>query len=605
MLRSVKHIRVWTRGLRQFRRRGISYDGAILIGAAIAIGLASGVLSIAFREGIGGFQYIIYGFFDEDNWRLFAELPWYLILFGPAVGGLIVGFYLKRFMPDGRPVGVAQVMEASALKSGRMSFRDGLHGAVANATSLSFGASAGREGPVVHLGATVGAWVSEKLRLQPGGSRVLLACGVAAAVAAAFNAPLAGVFFALEVVIGHYAIGALAPIVAASVVATAVTRSVYGAYPAFQLSPYELGSHWEFPAFALLGFVAAIAAITFMRSVPIVEKTHGRLGIPQHWRPAIGGLLVGAIALSFPQVLGVGYGATSSALRLEFAFPFLIGLAVAKTAATAITLGSGFGGGVFSPALFLGAVIGGAFGHVAGDIVPGAMPPDASIFAGEGAYALVGMGAFAAAILGAPISTILMVFEITTDYALTTAVMLAVVTSVVTVGSLHGNSYFRGQLASRGIDMTLARIEADLLRDIEVGGIVSEEFARTTPETCLRDVRIQLQTAPFGELFVVDKEDALIGTITLADLAAEAFDQNLDTLVIARDVARLHPPMLEGTDNLQDALSLMQSRAEEHMPVVDDRENGRHIIGVLHERDVMLAYNQELVRLHRDEGASF
>lgn len=605
MLRSVKRMRVWTREFRKLRRRGISYDGVILIGAAIAIGLASGFLSIAFREGIGSFQYVIYGFFDEDNWRLFADLPWYLILFGPAVGGLIVGFYLKQFMPGGRPVGVAQVMEASALKGGRIPLREGLHGAVANATSLSFGASAGREGPVVHLGATVGAWVSARLRLGPGGSRVLLACGVAAAVAAAFNAPLAGVFFALEVVIGHYAVGALAPIVAASVVATAVTRSVYGAYPAFQLSPYELGSHWEFPAFALLGFVAAIAAIALMRSVPIVEKAHSRLGIPQHWRAAIGGLLVGAIALLFPQVLGVGYGATSSALRVEFALPFLIGLAFAKTAATAITLGSGFGGGVFSPSLFLGAVIGGAFGHVAGDIVPGMLGSSEDIFAGEAAYALVGMGAFAAAILGAPISTILMVFEITTDYALTTAVMLAVVAAIATVGSFHGASYFRGQLAQRGIDMTLARIEADLLRDIEVGGIVSEEFARTAPETCLRDVRIQLQTAPFGELFVVDKDDALIGTITLADLAAEAFDQNLDTLVIARDVARLHPPMLEGTDNLQDALSMMQSSHEEHMPVVDDRADGRHIIGVLHERDVMLAYNRELVRLHRDESASF
>ena len=309
----------------------------------------------------------------------------------------------------------------------------------------------------------------------------------------------------------------------------------------------RLGSHWEFPAFALLGFVAALAAIAFMRSIPVVEQTHSKLGIPQHWRPAVGGLLVGAIALAFPQVLGVGYGATSSALRIEFAFPFLIGLAFAKTAATAITLGSGFGGGVFSPALFLGAVIGGAFGHVAGEIAPGVLAPAEDIFAGEGAYALVGMGAFAAAILGAPISTILMVFEITTDYALTTAVMLAVVAAVATVGSLHGAAYFKGQLQRRGIDMTLARIEADLLRDIAVGGIVSEEFARTTPGTCLREVRIQLQTAPFGELFVIDTDEALIGTITLADLSPEAFDPNLDDLIVARDVARLHPPMLEGT----------------------------------------------------------
>ena len=289
---------------------------------------------------------------------------------------------------------------------------------------------------------------------------------------------------------------------------------------------------------------------------------------------------------------------------MEFDFTFLIGLAIAKTAATAITLGSGFGGGVFSPSLFLGAVIGGAFGLIAGVVAPGMIAPDGDIFAGEGAYALVGMGAFAAATLGAPISTILMIFEITTDYAMTTAVMLAVVASVATTSSFNGASYFRGQLARRGIDVTLSRIEADLLRDIKVGGVISDEFPTTGPGVCLRDVRMQLQTAAFGELFVVDDENRLIGTITLADLAAEAFDPFLDFLIVAKDVARLDPPMLAADNSLQDALTIMQSREEEHIPVVDNRD-ARHMIGVVHERDVMLAYSQALVRLHRDESASF
>lgn len=586
------------------KARHANLSGVKLISAAVVIGLAASVLSIAFREAIGVVQFIAYGFMDEDSWRLFADQPWYVILLVPTVGGLIVGRYIHWTLPGGRPVGVAQVMEASALRGGRMSLKVGLHGAAANVLSLGAGASAGREGPVVHLGATVGAWAAARLGLKPGGARVLLGCGVASAVAAAFNAPLAGVFFALEVVIGHYAISALAPIVAASVVATAVTRTAYGAYPAFQLSPYEIGSYWEFPAFAILGAVTALAAILFMRSVPLVERAHERIGAPRWLRPALGGFALGLIALAFPQVLGVGYGATTSVLNMEFGFAFLIGLAVAKTAATAITLGSGFGGGVFSPSLFLGAVIGGAFGVVAGLAVPGVVAPDGDIFAGERAYALVGMGAFAAATLGAPISTILMIFEITTDYAMTTAVMVAVVASVATTSTFHGASYFRGQLAGRGIDVAKSRIEADLLRDIQVGGVISDAYPTTPPSAVLRDVRIQLQTAAFGELFVVDDAGRLAGTITLADLAPEAFDRDLDFLVVARDVARLDPPMLAADQSLQDALQLMQSRLEEHIPVVDDRDN-RRMIGVVHERDVMLAYNQALVRLHRDESASF
>lgn len=584
--------------------RRIQFGGVVLILAAIAVGLAAGGLSIGFREAIGLIQWIGYGFADEDSWRLFAELPWYVILLTPAIGGLLVGIYAHWALPNGQPVAVAQVMEASALHAGRMSMKTGLHGAAINALSLGVGGSGGREGPVVHLGATVGAWAAARLGLPANGARVLLGCGVASAVAAAFNAPLAGVFFAMEVVIGHYAIGALAPIVAASVVATSVTRLVYGAYPAFTVSPYSLGSYWEYPAFAILGAVSAVAAIMFMRSVPFVARVHERLRVPKRLRPMCGGLLVGAIGIYFPQVMGVGYGATSSALEMEFGLYFLIGLAVAKTAATAITLGSGFGGGIFSPSLFLGAVIGGAFGIVAGTAAPGAVAVGADLFAGERAYALVGMGAFAAATLGAPISTILMVFEITSDYALTTAVMLAVVASVATTSALSGASYFRGQLARRGIDVALSRIESDLLRDIKVGSVVSRAYSTTSPGTPLRDLRVQLQSAAFGELFVVDGEERLVGTVTLADLGPEAFDPALDALVVARDVARLQPAVLSFNDSLQDALVVMNARHEEHIAVVDVLD-GRRIKGVVHERDVMLAYNSALVRLHREESASF
>ena len=434
-------------------------------------------------------------------------------------------------------------------------------------------------------------------------ARVLLACGVAGAVAASFNAPLAGVFFALEVVIGHYALAAFAPIVIASLVATIVSRQIYGEFPAFVIPDYST-SYFEFPAFALLGGAAALLAVTFMRLVPLVEQSLAKVPIVPWLRPTIGGFGVGLIALAYPEVLGVGYGATDAALKGEMSLLLLLGLLAAKTLATALTLGSGFGGGVFSPSLFLGAMLGGAFGIVAGNAIPQLFDlQDNTLFAGEGAYAMVGMGAVAGAVLGAPMSTILIIFELTGDYELTMGVMLSTVVASLIVTNWHGQSYFRGVLARRGVDLT-TRVEHDLLETERVDQLMSKRFSSVPLETSLVDLRLHLQTAPYNELFVLDQEGRLFGTITLADLDEAAFDHVLDDLVIAADVARRKPPMLEAGDNLQDAITLMETVHEEHIPVVNSRYS-RRLVGFVHEKDVMLAYNKALVRLHRDEGAAF
>ena len=248
------------------------------------------------------------------------------------------------------------------------------------------------------------------MRLAPSQGRTLLGCGVAAAVAASFNAPIAGVFFALEVVLGHYALRAFAPIVMASVVGTLVTRAHYGNFPAFIIPEYAIVSFWEFPAFILLGAVCALAAIIFTRSVFFVEdRMVKHVPLPRWSHPVVGGLLVGVIAIQFPHVLGVGYEATDAALREQLSLSLMLALIVFKTAATAISLGSGFGGGVFTPSLFIGAMTGSAFGIVASMAFP-------ELAASHGLYAIVGMGAVAGAVLGAPISTFLIVFELVADY---------------------------------------------------------------------------------------------------------------------------------------------------------------------------------------------
>ncbi len=584
-------------------RAVVHHEQVLLLSLAVATGLAASLGATAFRELLALFQWVAFGTFDDSLIDTAMQLPWWQRLSMPVLGGLLVGYFIYRFVPGQKPVTVPEVMEASATKGGRMSLKQGMLGAVANAATLGFGGSAGREGPVVHLGATIGSWIAQRLSLSRDQTRTLLGCGVAGAVAASFNAPLAGVFFALEVVIGRYALAAFAPIVMASLVATIMSRAIYGEFPAFVIPDYTT-SYFEFPAFAMLGVASALVAVAFLRLVPFVETQMAKLPIPPWTRPAVGGLGVGIIAIAFPEVLGVGYGTTDDALKGELGLLFLLGLLAAKTLATALTLGSGFGGGVFSPSLFLGAMLGGAFGVIAGNAIPQVLDPqDLSLFAGEGAYSMVGMGAFAGAVLGAPISTILIIFELTGDYQLTMGVMLSTVVASVITNNWHGTSYFRGSLARRGVDME-ARVEHDLLKTERVDALMSTAFSAIPLNTPLADLRLYLQTAPYNELFVLNEDQSLFGTITLGDLDEAAFDHALDGLVIAADVARRNPPMLEAGDDLQDAITLMETVHEEHIPVVNSR-CARKLVGFVHEKDVMLAYNQALVRLHRDEGAAF
>ncbi len=585
-------------------RRLIGHEQTLLLVLAVATGLAASLGATAFREVLGMFQWIAFGTSADVLFDHAMTLPWWQRLAAPTVGGLVVGYFIYRFVPGAQPVGVPQVMEASALHGAKMSLTQGIKGAIANAATLGFGGSSGREGPVVHLGATIGSRIAKWLHLPRNQARSLLACGVAGAVAASFNAPLAGVFFALEVVIGHYALTAFAPIVMSSLVATIVSRAIYGDFPAFAVPDYTV-SALEFPAFAMLGVAAAGLAVGLMRGIVLVEQQVSRLPIPVWCRPVVGGFGVGLLAIAFPNVLGVGYGTTDLALKGELGLVMLLALMVAKTMATALTIGSGFGGGVFSPSLFLGAVLGGAVGSIAGTVAPYLfVVQEATVFAGEGVYAMVGMGAVAGAVLGAPISTILIIFELTGDYHLTMGVMLGTVVASVITSQWHGTSYFRGWLGRRGVDIT-ARVEADLLRAERVDKLMSTSFSSVSLATRLADLRLHLQTAPYNELFVLTEDGRLFGTITLNDLDEEAaFDKTLDDLVIAADVARRNPPMLEAGDNLQDAITLMETVQEEHIPVVDNRRD-RRLVGFVHEKDVMLAYTQALVRLHREEGAAF
>ncbi len=411
---------------------------------AFFIGIGSAYLAILFRKLIGLVQYPWLGTTTENVFTAASEIQWWVILLAPTLGGLAVGLFLQYVQPGRRALGVADVIEARALLGCRIPLKAGLGSALISAVSLGAGASAGREGPVVHLGATLASFLEDAFKLPAAARRTLLACGVAAAVSASFNAPIAGVLFAHEVILAHYALRAFVPIVISSVAATVIARIHLGDFPAFFVPEYAITSYWEFPAFALLGLTCAGVAIAFQFAIVASDRVARSVDVPLWTRPVIGGLMVGALAISFPHILGVGYDAMDGALRQQLPLYLLLVLLVLKTVATAITLASRFGGGVFSPSLYLGAMCGGAFGLIAASVFP-------DVASGHGLYAIIGMGAVTAAVLGAPISTTVIVFELTGGYEMTIALLLAVSISTGLTQAVHGQGFFQYQLAARGI----------------------------------------------------------------------------------------------------------------------------------------------------------
>lgn len=575
------------RKLPQQLGRLVRHEQVVLNTLAVVMGLVGGGAAIAFREGIALVQYGFYGFSSERFHSQVAEFPWWHIVGATTLGGLAAGLLVYWIMPNRRTQGVADAIEASALHGGRMSLRGGLGAATVSAVTIGSGGSAGREGPVVHLAASLGAFVAERLRLGRSLTQTVLGCGVAAGVAASFNAPIAGVFFALEVVTGNYALATFAPVVIASVTGTIVSRIHFGDYPAFIIPPNEIVSFWEFPAFALLGVASAVAAIAFVWSVSVVQGVTERFArVPLWLRPAVGGLLVGLIGIQFPQILGVGYEGTDQALNEELTLAMLLILVVLKTAATAITLGTGGGGGVFSPSLFIGAMLGGAFGIVATEVFP-------HLSSGHGAYTLVGMGAVAGAVLGAPISTILIAFELTGDYQLTVAVMIATVIASQIMQHAYGHSFFSYQLERRGISLRGGR-EATALRSRLVRDVMQHDLLTIRPGASMQEVREKLTRTPYGVLFAVDDDERLLGTVRLIDLADSAFNTESDRLLKAIDVMRMKPPVASVDDDLEAALRLIQRCGEEHVAVVDGDGSGR-LLGVLHERDLLAAYHRTVL----------
>jgi len=333
-------------------------------------------------------------------------------------------------------------MEAVALKGGVIRKRVVFVKTLVSAISISTGGSVGREGPIVQIGSAIGSTLGQLLKVSQDRMRALVGCGAAAGIAATFNAPIAGSMFALEVILGDFGLATFSPIVISSVVATAVSRAFLGDIPAFIVPAYELVSAWEFPLYFVLGLFCAAGGVTFTKVLYRIEDLFDDFKFPEYLKALIGGMILGAGGLFFPQVLGVGYGAIDLALMQKLAWWLFLVLAVVKMLATAITIGSGGSGGIFAPSLFLGAMAGAFFGAVVHQLFPG-------MTASPGAYSLVGMGAVVSATTHGPLTAILILFEMTGNYKIILPLMLSCIVATIFARQLMKESIYTLKLVRR------------------------------------------------------------------------------------------------------------------------------------------------------------
>lgn len=553
--------------------------GPILL--AVTIGAGTGMAAILFRNLIEFMNWLFFSVFGESV-RGFTGVFYVVPVL--ALGGLIVGLITKYFAPETKGHGVPEVMLAVAHHGGRIRPRVTLFKAIAAAITIGSGGSSGREGPIVQIGSALGSTLGQLFRLPDRRVTLSVACGAAGGIAATFNAPIAGVMFALEVILARFTAMSFGLVVLSSTTATVVMRSLLadGAAPAFRVvSEHGLTSLWEVPFFAVLGIACALVGQVYIRSLYAVEDVADRLKAPDIVKPALGGALVGLVGIQLPQVFATGYQPMEQALNSQMTLALLLVLCVAKIAATALTVGSGGSGGVFAPALFIGAMFGGAFGSALNTWFP------ATVVSAPGAYALVGMAALFAGVAHAPITAILILYEMTQDYRIILPLMTASVLSTFVSQWISRESIYTIKLRRRGITIGVAQ-DINLMDAITVKEAMTVDFSSVRPDLPLTALIMKLANDRETGYPVINSDGKLVGMVAQSDVEHALIDRNPDRLTVW-DICTRNVVVCRPEQTLSTALAQFGARNIGRMPVIDPDAPGR-VIGVLRRSGVIGAY---------------
>ncbi len=544
---------------------------------AVITGVGGGLGAVVFRELIDGFHTVFFTYLSDA----LGFMGRFHVLVLPALGGLAVGpltYFLAR---EAKGHGVPEVMLAISEVGGRLRARVVVVGALASAICIGSGGSVGREGPIVLIGSSLASSIGQRLKLDEETLRLMVAAGAAAGISATFNAPIAGVFFALEVVLRRFNARNFSIVVLSSVLAKMVSVPFLGDEPAFVVPPYRLESAWEILFYAPLGIIAGVTALIFIALLYRSEDFFDGLRVPEYLKPALGGLGMGAMGLWYANLFGVGYPTVSTALAGQLTLLTLIALVGLKLVATSLTLGSGGSGGVFSPSLFIGAMLGGVFGHAVHSAFPAVTAP-------SGAYALVGMGAVFAAAARAPITSIIVLFEMTQDYHIILPLMTAVVISTVVAQVVNRETIYTIKLMRRGVDVQ--REERPFMMErVTVAEAMNSEPVTVSADLRIRALASRLARAGAWGAPVVDAEQKLVGVVTLADVQRHLEDTQEDVRAI--DIATKRLDVLYPDQTLHRVMSRAGSWERHLFPVVE-RDDPSRLVGVLQRSDVIRAYNQ-------------
>jgi CIC family chloride channel protein len=583
-------IRSPLRFLRRLHGKLRESDHVYMVLVALLIGLGGGLFAVGFRKLIGLGNQISWqaGGYTIDYIR---QLPFWWKIAAPSTGGLLCGMIIHYFAREAKGHGVPEVMEAVALRGGRIRPRVVIAKMLASAICIASGGSVGREGPIVQIGSAFGSTVGQWLRIDERRLRTLVGCGVAAGIAGTFNAPIAGALFAVEIVLADFGIMQFSPIVIASVAATVVGRHYLGDTPAFEVPRYSVESSYELFAYAMLGILAGLAALAFTRILYFTEDLFDK---PRIWPPVktlLGGVLVGVIGLWFPEIFGVGYEAIGEALHGQMVWHLLLVLVAVKIIAVSITIGSGGSGGIFAPSLFIGAMVGGGLGTVIHSMWPEST-------AGPGAYALVGMAAVVAGTTCAPITAIVIIFELTADYKIILPLMISAIIATLLATRLQTGSIYTIKLLRRGVDIRKGQ-DIDVLRHVLVRNEMRRDAATVLPSAELLPVVSKFIEHPGSSIFVVDDDQRMLGMITASHIRSVMADTStVEGLLIAQDMMQeTAMPVVGPEDSLADVMKrLAHYRGE--VPVM---ENER-LVGVIWPEDVIERYNTEIFK--RDMASS-
>ena len=577
------------------RLRLLDADSSVMLLTSLIVGICSGVGAVLFRNLIDWLQNLAY----QDISGLMQEYyPLHLILI-PAIGGAFVGPLVYYFAREAKGHGVPEVMESLELRGGRIRPRVVVVKSLASSICIASGGSVGREGPIAQIGSALGSIVGQVLKLSEDRVRTLVACGAAGGIAATFNAPIAGAVFALEVLLRRFGSVYFGAVVISAVTADVIAHYFEGDQRTFLTPDYALNSPWELLLYTLMGMLAALAAVGFSRLLYFSEDMWSLIRVPEPTKPILGGIMLGVLGIfsfqvdGFPRVFGVGYDTIESSLFSQLTLQMTFGLLLLKLLATTLTLGSGGSGGIFAPSLFMGAMLGGTFGHIAHSIFPETVAP-------SGAYALVGMAAFFGGVAHAPITAILILFEMTGDYQIILPLMLATVVSTIVSRNVSRDSIYTLKLKRRGVILSQDTQAIDLMQGVTAEMAMNRETEAVQLDMQLVELMSTFSSTHYHALPVIKQNSELAGLVTIKELDLLRAQGSLESKTVADILSVKDPQTILPHQPVWMALRHLEDQGEGCVPVVAET-GSKKLLGVLRRIDIIRAYNKAVSERAQDQ----